>query len=368
MTRVLHVIDTPGPGGAETVFVELASGVQRIGWESHAAVPSIGWASERLKERGLEPILLPTRRTTFDTRYLRRFAGLVRHLKIDLVQTHLLGPALYGSLACALGRRPPVVATFHGFLDIVEGRVWPAKRWLLRHGPAMTVFVSAPLQDAFVARGIVNPHRTVVIPNGIAPAMTGPEARCIRASLGVQPDEILVGAVGNVRPPKAYSVLLRAAAQVRSRSSRVRFVVVGDTTSPDYPELLRLRAALGLEGVVAFTGFRSDIHDVLRALDIYAISSSEEGFSLSTLEAMAAGLPVVATRCGGPETIITSEKDGVLVQPNSPDQLAGAILQLAERPERRWGLGASAQVTASRFGLNRMLESYEQVYGACLGA
>jgi glycosyltransferase involved in cell wall biosynthesis len=329
----------------------------------------VGWASRRLEERGLEPILLPSRRTTLDFQYLRLLTRLVRRLRVDLVQTHLLGPAVYASLACAAGRRVPVVATFHGFLDVVKGRVWPAKRWLLRHGPARTVFVSDPLRDGFLAAGLVQPRRAVVIPNGIvvgSAADGGP--RSLRAELGVQPHEVLVGAVGNVRRAKAYPVLLQVAARVHTACPRVRFVIVGDTDSPDYPELRRLQAALGLDEVVTFAGFRADVQDALRSLDIHVMTSSEEGFSLSTVEAMAAGLPVVATRCGGPEVIITPEHDGLLVERNAPDRIADAILRLVENPELRRSLGGAARQTAvSRFGLDRMLAAYEQVYRSCLG-
>jgi len=204
-----------------------------------------------------------------------------------------------------------------------------------------------------------------VVFNGIdTAAHARPRDEAVRRELGVSGDEVLVGAVGNIRPSKAYPVLLEAAAQLRRNSPRqYRFVIVGDTRSPLHAELLEQRRALGLEETVCFTGFREDVHRLMSAFDVYALSSSAEGFSLSTVQALAAGVPVVATRCGGPEEILADGESGILVPTGSPSALAGAIESIAGDADRRRRLvEAGRHLVARRFTLEAMVRGYEAIY------
>jgi glycosyltransferase involved in cell wall biosynthesis len=133
-------------------------------------------------------------------------------------------------------------------------------------------------------------------------------------------------------------------------------------------EVLALRAELGLESVVTFTGFREDVERVMAALDVFVVSSSAEGFSLTTVQAMAAGLPVVATRCGGPEEILRNGELGVLVPTRSPEALADAVQRLVDRPAERRRITLAARAEAeSRFALTSMVSGYEALYERCLG-
>jgi glycosyltransferase involved in cell wall biosynthesis len=176
-----------------------------------------------------------------------------------------------------------------------------------------------------------------------------------------------VGAVGNVRPSKAYHVLLDAFARVRAALPAARLVVAGQARGALHEQLLRQRARLGLEGAVDFIGFRSDVADVLRTFDVFVLSSSDEGFSLSTVQAMAAGLPVVATRCGGPEQIVGDSGGALLVPTNDPGALAGAILRVIRTPSLAEGLRAAARQRAfDAFSLERMLGDYDALYQRCL--
>jgi glycosyltransferase involved in cell wall biosynthesis len=115
--------------------------------------------------------------------------------------------------------------------------------------------------------------------------------------------------------------------------------------------------------MVQFVGYRDDVHEFYRALDLYLLTSHHEGFSLSTVQALATGLPVVATRCGGPEEIVTDGSDGVLIPAGSPAAVAVAIAALARDPVRRSALGAAARATAeTRFSTRAMLGQYEALY------
>jgi glycosyltransferase involved in cell wall biosynthesis len=155
----------------------------------------------------------------------------------------------------------------------------------------------------------------VVVHNGIDTSAYRPAPDiAFRRELGVPGDGILVGALGNVRVPKDYGNLLDAAAILKARSPRYRFAIVGDTQwEPTlYQELLAKHAALGLGDAVIFAGFRPDAPRLLNNFDLYVMSSEREGLPLALAQAMATGLPVVSTRAGGAQELITSGLNGVL--------------------------------------------------------
>ena len=363
---ILHTIDTTGPGGAETVFVELADRLRRMGFESATAITGEGWVADALRRRGLDPILLTTGGRGFDLAYLRGLMRAIRGCRADLVQSHLFGTNVYGSLAGLFLRRP-VVATFHGQADVApEERFVGLKSAILRRGASSLVAVSERLGGDVLARLQVPRSRLRTIHNGVVLSEdAAPHRAARRGEWGVRPEQILVGAIGNIRRSKDYATLLRAAACLeRDQAGRFRFVVAGQ---PDrqglYESLLELRRELGLEDAVRFVGFREDIPAILASLDIFALSSTDEGFSIATVEAMAAGLPVVATRSGGPEEIVADRVDGILVEPRKPEMLAREIRSLADDSERRTAIGQRARDTARRrFAVEAMVAAYADLY------
>lgn len=365
--EVLHLIDTGGPGGAETVFHDVVTGLDREQWCSTAVVPVVDWLHGALRLSGVQPHVVSTH-GSFDIRYLRRLTGMSRRTRI--IHTHLLTSSVYGSVAGLLTRRP-VVCTFHGTVDLAGAqRMIDVKfRIISDLAHARVVFVSDWLRRAFLSAVPLNPERTRVIYNGIDVSRFHPgPCGSVRRELGADDGDILVGAVGNVRPTKGYDVLLRAAALLCRRSDRYRFVLVGDADGPLYGELRALHAELGLEDRFRFAGFREDIPDVMRSLDVYVSSSTAEGFSLTTVEAMACGVPVVATRSGGPEEIVRDGVNGSLVPVGSSEALAAALEQAAEDTVHRRRVTDSARAdVAERFTVGAMVRAYAALYEECLG-
>jgi glycosyltransferase involved in cell wall biosynthesis len=226
------------------------------------------------------------------------------------------------------------------------------------------VFVSSSLRDSFQDFGHFKRLQTHVVHNGIDATLFRPAPdRSFRRELGVEDDEVLVGAIGNIRVSKAYPVLLQAAAQLRRETRRCRFVIVGRGDDSLHDDLLRQRRELGLERDVILAGFREDIPRVMNNLDVYVLSSSAEGFSLTTVQAMACGIPVLATRCGGPEEIVDDGETGMLVPPNDPAALARAIETLVADPGMRARFGTAGRATVERrFALRSMVSGYENIY------
>ena len=366
MTNVLHIIGTTGPGGAERIFVELVKGLDASRWRSFTALAGRGWVYDTLVAGGLRPITVPAR-GAFDVRYLLALCELVRARRIHLIQTHLLRASVYGTMTGALCR-VPVVSTFHGQPDLAgRGTCRATKLWLLNRGARRVVFVSESLRRFFLATDRFARDRAAVIPNGIDETLFTPcRDTSLRDELGVGPDELLVGAVGNVRAPKGYDVFLRAAARLVRAAPGYRFVVVGETGGPLARELVALRDALGLRDRFTFAGFRGGIHRVINNFDYCVSSSRSEGFSLSVVEAMACGVPVVATRSGGPQEIITDGDDGLLVDVDAPEQIARAVERLRRDPAIRERLTrAGRALVLRRFTVERMVAAYERLYEQC---
>ena len=349
------------------MFADLAAGLDQRRWEGHAVIPSSGWVGETLKARGIEPIVIPAK-GSYSISYLRRIMELVRDLRIELIHSHLFGPALYGSLAgrlCGV----PVISTLHGEPDLPGPGQQPTLRYrVLRSGVDSVVLVSRALQDAFHACGSFPRERSTVIHNGIDLDVFRPaEDRWGGDGKGASDDGIIVGAVGNLRPAKGFDLFVQAAGSLASRDARLRFVIAGTPDQMVCRQLQSLRDELGLRDRLSFLGFRADIAEVFRSLDVFVCSSRSEGFSLTTVQALACGVPAVATRCGGPEEIITDGVDGLLVDSEDPEKIASAVQRLIEEPQLRRSLKTAGRHRAAEaFSVDAMIAAYEALYDEVL--
>jgi len=364
---VLHFIDTIGPGGAETIFLQVAHGLAKRGWQSRTVVVGPGWVLDSVHSLGLPVDLVPTS-GRLDVPYLLRLRDVVRRHGVRLIHAHLFSPAVYAS-AIGAWTGTPVVATFHGASDIMDGGLTTRLRYRLIDRRADVVCVSEALRTELAALDVIRSSRVHVIYNGTDPAaFEQASGERIRREIGLPADAILIGALGNMRPAKDFPMLLRAAALLAS-DRRLFFAIAGEAAEPLCTELRQLAQQLGIADRVAVLGFRTDVPDVLSAFDILAISSSTEGFSLAAIQAMAAGVPVVATRSGGPEEIVTDGVDGLLVPARNPEALAAGIRRIINDHELRGRLVTQARQTLHRrFSLDIMLDKYEALYRDILHA
>ena len=362
MINVMNVIDTGGPGGAETVFLNTSTGLDSSSFRVTTVVSRDGWLAQALRQKSVEPLIIPSS-GSLNVRYLRQLMLVARDCQADVIIGHLYGSAIYCSLAGKL-LGIPVVSVLHGQSDVSsKERFGAAKRALVRIGSSKAIFVSNQLKTALQAVLRLKDAQCAIIPNGVdLQRFYGKTDRPLRSELRISDDLILVGAVGNIRKPKSYDVFLRAAKLLTQRSERFRFVIAGEGSGKLHEELLVLRRELGLEQKATFLGLRSDIPEIMRSLDVYVLSSSTEGFSIACIEAMAAGTPVVATRSGGPEEILADGHSGLLVPVKDPDALANAVYKIASDVElsNKLVAGAATRVE-SRYTLGAMLKAYEQL-------
>jgi glycosyltransferase involved in cell wall biosynthesis len=364
LLRVLHLTDTWGPGGAETVYADLAAGIGPPEFESIAGLPRASeWLYETVRARGLDPVILPST-GAFDVAHLRRLISTVKKHDIDVLQAHTLGSSVYASLAGCVSRKP-VVCTLHGRVDLgFDDRFRSAKFGILGLGRTHVIPVSAALEKELLETTNLRPSRAHVIYNGVDTSRFRPGRNDeLRRELDVLPNEILIGAVGNVRRVKGYEVLLGAAAILKETGVPFKIVIVGQATGDVFEEIANQRSRLGLDNHVKFAGFRTDAPDFYRAFDIYALTSHSEGFPLSTLQALASGLPVVATRCGGPQEMLSDGQTGFLAESGSATDVASKLGSLAGNENLRMKVAAAARALAEeRYSTRSMLQRYCALY------
>jgi len=360
---VLHLIETVGIGGAERVLLDLVRNLDRERWRCAAVVPCDGWLRHRLLEEGIETVILQER-GSFDVGFLTRVAALARKLDADIIHSHLFGSAVRAGLvsrACGI----PALGTIHGQVDFHAREKYLAlKLGIIRGGIRHLVFVSEPLRRASMKSIWFREDLTSVIPNGVDSTLFAPtQDAALRTEFGAAADDFLIGCVGRLHPVKGLETFIEAAALLKATDVGYRFVIVGDGDEGYTRELAALRDRLGLTHDLTFAGFRSDIYRAMAALDVYALTSRSEGFSLSTIEAMASGVPVVATRCGGPEQILEDDLTGLLVENGSATAIAAAIAGLRLDPVERRRLADNARaVVLERFTVDDQVRAYERLY------
>jgi glycosyltransferase involved in cell wall biosynthesis len=362
--RVLWLIKGLGPGGAERLLVSSAAHVDRDRFEYEACylLPWKDHLADDLRRAGVPVTCLDGRRAA-SPGWVVRLRRLVRDRNFALVHAHLP----YASLGARLGLRgrdptgPALVYTEHNTWD----RYRPTTRWLNAATFARNDAVIA-VSDA-VAGSIRrrDPPPLHVIPNGVDGEALRREARTreeARAVLGVSPDRAVIGTVGGITPKKGHPVLVRAARRVVDERPDAQFVFVGLSVEPGpvKEEISRL----GLHDHVTLAGYRADAPKLMPAFDLYCLPSLFEGLPVSLLEAMALGLPSVATAVGGVPGLAAeaSEEAVVVVPPGDPDALATTLVDLLGDPGRRARLGKRGAGVAGRHSLAESVRRTERVY------
>jgi glycosyltransferase involved in cell wall biosynthesis len=351
----LQVIDSLDGGGAERYVVDLAIALQSRGWDIEVACSAPGVRAALLRDSSISVHVLAGSlvKRRLSLRYVRALRRLLTRGRYDVVHAHLYASA--AAAAAATPRDTPLVLTEH-----TEGpwRSWQARavsRWTYRRA-SRVVAVSTAIRDVLVdGYGVPSTRVEVLaaVPRVPIRAHTAPRSSERRA---------VVGFAGRLTQEKGVDVFLRAACLVSGVFPEARFVVIGDGRLRR--ELEALADDMGLlEEKVRFLGFRDDAADLIAGLDILAVPSRSDGTPLVVGEAMAAGVPVVASRVGGLPDQVTHGRTGLLVNPDDPEGLAGAIVSLLLGPDEARELGEGGRAYAAHFSHAALVDRMEDVYG-----
>jgi glycosyltransferase involved in cell wall biosynthesis len=353
------------PGGAEKVVAQIATGLDPERYEVRVAcVRETGRIGDEVAAHGVPvtPLMNGPESSPYSTPWT--LLGVVRRFRPHVVHSHgIVALTAAGPLAL-LGALPRWVHTFHfGNYPYASRRQMFLERILSRRATKL-VCVASSQRDSILRHHRFSPQKVVIIPNGVGASPFGDNEevrRGKRAELGLSTGDFVVGTVCVLSEQKGIEYLLEAAGDLSSRCAGMRFLVVG--SGPLEKELREKSRRLGLSDRVVFTGWRSDIEQILAAIDVFVMPSLWEAMPLALLEAMAARRAIVVTDVGNNAEIVAHGDCAALVRPRDAAGLAGAIEALHADRELAAGMAARALARFNNhYDVKRMIGSHARLY------
>ena len=380
--KVLHIITRLIVGGAQenTMLTAVLLDPSRCAVDvvSGPQTGSEGSLIEEFRTRDIpltiEPALVREINPLKDLLALFRLTRFIRRGRYTIVHTHSSKAGILGRWAAFLAGTPVIVHTVHGWGH--HDRQYP----LVRRSYILLERVTQRITDKLIvvsprniekglADGIGTPEKYITIRSGIELDRFRRPSRSredVRAELGIPVDSAVVGTVTRLSRQKAPLDFLDAAAHVAAQQPNVHFVIVGD--GPLRADVEAQVVTLKLTERIHLTGLRRDVPDLLHSFDIFALSSLWEGLPRVLPQAMAAGLPIVATAVDGNAEAVTDGINGLLTPPGDPQAMAAALLRLLNDPFLRRKMGEAGRTRAEEFSARKMVGDIEVLYEALLDA
>jgi sugar transferase (PEP-CTERM/EpsH1 system associated) len=364
--RIMHVLDRLDVGGTEKAVMKLVKGLEPGLFEHY--ICTLRGASAMAEEWAAGVTVLHAGRARAGFQFnIPRLVRVMRSVRPMIVHSRNWG-GIEAVVAARLASVPVAIHSEHGYeLEMQSGL--PFRRRLLRHvvyriaGSVATV--TDDLRHYHAAQAWWAPESINVLYNGVDGEEFHPQPQvrdAVRRRLGIPPDALVVGSVGRMVPLKDLTTLLKAAEALVPETPNLHVILVGSG-----PELSRLQDYVGnsrqLAGRVVFPGTVDCVADLLNAMDIFVLPALMEGMSNTLLEALAVGLPVVATRVGGNPEVVADGVCGYLFPPGDVPELVSQLRTLLRDPQRRADFGRAARERALRhFSLEGMLRRYHDLY------
>jgi glycosyltransferase involved in cell wall biosynthesis len=365
--NILYLIESSEPGGAENLVVSLANGFRKRGHGCIIGLLEDGWLNDQLKANNFETLMLQQNHS-YDFSFIRELYGVVRKYNIGLIHAHEFTMNTYGAFIGAL-LRLPVITTIHG-----QNYYWVKLRrriaYRLVSRLSKMVAVSESLKSFLSDRVGIEKHRIIILHNGIevekySMGLHPKHSSAIKEVLSISDHQQVVGTVGMMVPVKDHLTLLDAAQKVLRCCPDTIFLAIGD--GPLRERLTDHAKSLGIEKNIRFTGFKTCIAELLQIMDVYVCTSISEGLSLSILEAMAAGKPVIATNVGGNPEIIAHGDNGFLVPAKSAAELSAGLIMMLRDKQLAKRLGVKGQQNVQeKFSREEMINKYQRLYDDAL--
>jgi glycosyltransferase involved in cell wall biosynthesis len=366
---VLHLSGSFGLAGAEQVIVNLARHADTSQWRPVVACLLDPRCEDSPMLRTLRQLGIETAgfhlRSRFDPRGIRLVRDFLKQRQVSVLHCHGYKPDGYGWLAA---RRLPVarISTLHGWLRTdLNMRIYEAlDRWVFLRGFHRVIAVSERLRNEALHAGHGG-NRVLLVPNGLDLSRFPLRRGRTAGPLPLDPQDEIIGTVARVCREKGHRHLLLAATHVLRERPRARFVFVGG--GAEEPNIRQRAAELGVAHRVLFAGLRSDVPQVLPQFDAFVLPSLTEGLPIALLEAMAVGVPVVATSVGDVPRLVKDGETGLLVPPADSATLADAILRVLADPQRAAERALTARALVERdHSARTMAARTEAVYDQVL--
>ena len=370
---VLHVITRLDKGGSAEVVLDLARLLRedgaRVGIVYGKTADPMLDLMEYHAQTGVEFFFAATMIREIallsDLRAFLKLRFVMKKWRPDIVHTHTSKAGIVGRLAAWSTGIRCIVHTPHG--HIFYGYFSPMKTKIFIMLEKLSALVTGRLvtltrrgMDEHLLEGVGRPEQFRIIPSGanVERFFAGRGER-VRAEIGCGV-KTLIGWAGRLTEVKDGATFLRASKMILAGHPDTRFILAGE--GEDRGQLETLARELDIEAAVHFLGNRDDMPDVMAAMDVFVLSSINEGFGRVIVEAMASGVPVVATAVGGVPEVVEDGVSGLLVPPRDPERLAEAVGELMKNKELRRSLRENGRRRARAYDTRVMVDSYEELY------
>ena len=375
--KVLTIITRHNIGGATIQAILSSSNLNKNKYQSFLVKGSEGKDEGNMddfaKRKKIEPVYIKELSREISLRKdliaFWKLYQLIKREKPDIVHTHLAKAGTLGRIAAKLAGAPLIVHTFHGnlfheYFDSIKSRLILNLERLLMRVSTRIIAISHSQEKELLEYRIGDPRKISCIPLGIEldPFLTSENNRGIfRGELNLDNEVPLIGIVARLVPIKGHIYFFKAVKIVSEDFPEARFIVIGNGELRE--ELENLASELGIKKCVIFCGFRDDLVNIYADLDIVVLSSLNEGFPVSIIEALAAKKPVVATDVGGVKELVEDKVTGVLVPKQNPQRLAQGIIYLLKNPQKalRFGENGRKKVYPA-FDYTRLVSDIEGLY------
>lgn len=381
--KILYIVTKSVWGGAQRYVFDLATRLPREEFDIAVACGGEGPLRERLRAAGVRILPIP---------WLRRELGVRRELlslgsilatllreRPDIIHLNSSKAGGLGAVAAfaykllTLNGRPVTVFTVHGWPFREDRPAWQRAAifffsWLSTLFQDRIIVIDTA--DYRAGRRFVPARKLALVPHGLPPTefLPRPNARAFlaeRMGIAIAPDTVLVGTIAELTANKGLTYLIEAASQISRKTPHARFqtLIIGE--GEERERLQRHIRAHNLEGFVFLPGFIPDAQRYLKGLDLFVLPSLKEGLPYALMEAMAAGVPVVASAVGGVTDLVADGSTGLLIPPKDPQAIASAMARISSDPNLRWRIGAAGrQKIRSDHGLAPMLTQTRMIYSS----
>jgi len=376
---VCHIITSLELGGAQQNTLFTLSHLDASQFRAVLITGEPGMLDEEAKALdGVEfyqvPSLVRPIRPWQDLRALVAITRLLRELKPAIVHTHSSKAGILGRLAAWYAGVPIIIHTIHGFgftryqHPLLRHLLLSVERIVARFTTRFFAVSEANCQQG-VALGLFPAGRCTVIRSGVDLAafrQTCVNVAAKKEDLGLEPTKPVVGMIAPFKPQKAPMDFVRVADLVHHARPDVQFLLVGDGELRGAVEAER--AERGISAVLRLTGWRRDIPEIMRCLDVFVLTSLWEGLPRVYLEALASGVPVVGTHVDGAAEVVRDGVVGFLVEPGDVQALAGRVLHVLAHPDEARRFGFNGQTLPSEFDIHEMVRQQEREYDKLIAA
>ena len=369
--KILYLQPSLGIGGAEELRLTILKYINKEKYDIRlCCLAGKGEIGKEIEDLGFRVDAIGTSQRLFNVLPAFLIFAYLKQNKFDIVQTCLPAPNLYGRLAALFARVPCIISEEHSYCERYNPHfsyIFKTINFLLSKYTDKIIACSNAVAQRLSKEERISKNKFLVLHNIIRPQkfIVNYTKDEVKIKLGLTPDDTVIGYVGCLSQVKGPFYLLEAFKKILSSYPKAKLLVVGD--GPLKAMLKTVSEEKGIGNSVLFMGFRRDVPQILKAIDVFVLPSTGEGFGISLIEAMYMGLPCVATNVGGIPEVVENGSTGILVPPANSEALAKAIKELLDKPElaKKYGAAGKKRVLEN-FTADKYIEKLENLYDELL--